>query len=365
MQSGRPTIFMIRRLSHGLWLGLLLLTTAGCESILGEWVARTPNHGKSLKKVDREKPLALPDSVIDHQFRVEIDGDDPASLWVWVIDPSNEKFVGVERRDDDPDYIRGMFEPSDDGPRAVREPKATVLFLHGFYDSINQRWYLMWARMLAEHGYRAVLVDQRGHGRSTGDWATYGIRESRDMQRVLDVLEEKNLLVEPLGLWALSFGGSTAVQLAEIDDRVKAMLLISTFTSMREIVPDYGRAIGFDFLSDEQFVKVIDHAGRHGGFDPDEANPIERLAEQDVPTLIMHGEDDRLIPIDHAVRLYHAAGRENVELIRIQRAGHTTLGDTVVWPIYQPMLDWFDRHLVPADGNTTAQSQTESEVNTP
>ena len=332
-----------------------LLGVVGCESLLGEWVVRTPNHGKSLAKVDREEPLALPDAVIDHAFRVEVDGDDPASLWVWVIDPSNETFVGVETREDDPQYIRGLFEIEDDAPRRVREPKATVLFLHGFYDQINQRWYLMWARMLAEHGYRAVLVDQRGHGRSTGDWATYGVQESRDMQRVLDELEARDLLAGPLGLWALSFGGSTAVQLADFDDRVEAMLLISTFTSMRDIVPDYGRAIGFGFLSDEQFVEVVDHAGRHGGFDPEEANVIDRLAKQDIPTLIVHGEDDRLIPIRHAVRLYHAADRDNVELIRVQQANHTTLGDTVYLPIYESMLDWFDRHLASEVGELAAE----------
>lgn len=342
-----------------------IVGSTGCESILGEWVVRTPNHGKSLAKVDRETPLALPDSVIDHQFRVEVEGDYPASLWVWVIEPSNEKFVGVETKDDDPKYIRGLFTVENDAPRTLVEPKATVLFLHGFYDSINQRWYLMWARMLAEYGYRSVLVDQRGHGRSTGDWATFGVRESQDMQRVLDVLEEKKLLKRPLGLWALSFGGSTAVQLAEMDDRVEAMLLISTFTSMRDIVPDYGRAIGFDFLSDKQYSKVIDSAGRHGGFDPDDANVIDRLARLDIPTLIMHGEDDRLIPIQHAVRLYEAADRENVELIRIQRAGHTTLGDTVVWPIYQPMLNWFDRYLAPIERDATAASGGDSPVTTP
>ncbi|MEM1109142.1 MAG: alpha/beta fold hydrolase [Planctomycetota bacterium] len=333
---------------------MLCTVFGGCESLLGEWTTRTPNHGKSLAKVDREKPLAVDDAVIDHEFRVDINGEAPASLWVWVIDPSNEKFVDLETKEDDPEYIRGLFAIDGDAPRQTRTPVATVLILHSFYDTINKRWYLMWARMLAEEGYRVVLVDQRGHGRSTGDWATYGVREMGDMQRVLDVLEEKNLLVEPLGLWGLSFGGSTAVRLAEADDRVKAMLLISTFTSMRDVVPTFGREIGFSFLSDEQFTEVIDHAGRHGNFDPDEADVIERLARIDTPTLIIHGEDDRLVPIQQAVRLYHAADRENVELIRVRNANHTTLSDTVVWPIYRPMLDWFDRYLAPAEQKAAA-----------
>ena len=39
------------------------------------------------------------------------------------------------------------------------------------------------ARALSERGYRAVLVDLRGHGRSTGEWLTFGPLEGRDLQR--------------------------------------------------------------------------------------------------------------------------------------------------------------------------------------
>ncbi|MBB6430088.1 alpha/beta hydrolase [Algisphaera agarilytica] len=350
--------------SRRLWSLLLLvpavLVSVGCESILGEWVSRTPNHGKPLEKIDRVEPLALDDAVIDHEFRIEVESDDPVSLWVWVIDPSNEKFMGIETKEDDPDHLQPLFHIDHNAPRQTREPVATVLMLHGFYDWINRRWYLMWARMLAEHGYRVVLVDQRGHGRSTGKWATYGVRESRDMQRVLDELEERNLLAGPVGVWGVSFGGATAVQLADLDERIEAMVLISTFTSMRDIVPDYGRAIGFRFLSDEQYTRVVDHAGRHADFDPDDADVIDRLARIDTPTLLIHGEEDRLIPIQHAMRLYHAADRDNVELIRVMGANHTSLGDTVVWPIYQPMLDWFERHLLPEEEQTQVANEAHS-----
>ncbi|MEM9419114.1 MAG: alpha/beta fold hydrolase [Planctomycetota bacterium] len=361
----RSHLLRIRFLAFITTAVLLCCGLTGCESILGEWVSRTPNHGKSLAKIDRDEPLALDDAVIDYEFRVEVDGEDPVSLWVWVVDPSNEKFVGLESKEDDPEFIQPLFQIEHDATRETREPKATVLMLHGFYDWINRRWYLMWSRMLAEQGYRVVMVDQRGHGRSTGEWATYGVRESRDMQHVLDELERRDLLTGPVGIWGVSFGGATAVQLAEIDDRIDAMVLVSTFTSMRDIVPDYGRAIGFKFLSDEQYTKVIDYAGQHANFDPDDADVIGALQRMDIPTLLIHGEDDRLIPIQHAMRLYHAADRENVELIRVHSANHTSLGDTVVWPIYQPMVDWFERHLLLDRGHTAVANESQPAAATP
>ena len=318
----------------------IILGLSGCESLLGRFMVRPPNHGRSLARVDRDEPLDLPDTVIDHRLRVEID-DPPASLSVWVIDPSNETIA----HGDDPESFAWIFVTPPE--RTTRPPRGTVLLLHGYYDNINQKRYLLWARTLAAHGYRAVLIDQRGHGRSTGDWSTFGVVESRDMRTALDALDQAGLLVEPIGAVGVSFGAATAMRLADIDDRVRALIMISTFTSMRDVVPDYGTAIGFGVFSPAKFQRIVDHAGQHAGFDPDEADSLSRIARDDTPTLIIHGEEDRLIPIQHALRLYHAAGRDTVELIRVAEADHTSLGDTVVKPIRIPVLNWFDRHLSP------------------
>lgn len=331
---------VVARLPVGLASVLLFLAvTVGCESLLGEYVVRAPNHGRSLKKVDREKPMALDGTVIDHRLRVEVGGNAPASIGVWAIDPSNERVVSMGGED------APVFEPTDDGPRTVRRPRGTILIFHGFYDTINQERYLMWGRTLAAEGYRAVLIDQRGHGRSTGDWATYGVNESRDMLAVMDALQEQSLLVEPVGIAAVSLGASTAVQLVEMDDRIDALVLISAFTTMRDVVPDFGRGIGFVHFSDEKYVRIVAHAGRYGGFDTAEPDVISRIGRIDTPTLLIHGEDDYLIPVQHAVRLYHAGDPETTELIRVAGADHTTLGDDVAEPIRGPMLAWFQRYL--------------------
>jgi hypothetical protein len=70
-------------------------------------------------------------------------------------------------------------------------PSATVFVLHGIRD--EKESMRGWGRMLADAGFRAVLLDLRGHGRSTGDWLSYGVVESRDLARALDSMEAQGL----------------------------------------------------------------------------------------------------------------------------------------------------------------------------
>ena len=337
MPARRSRLFLLAVL-------LLLVSQVGCESMLGKFIVRSPNHGKSLQKLDLQPPVRLPGTVIDHRLRVPIHGDMPANLAVWIIDPSNEEAVSLEGE------TGPTFHVPLDQPRSLRPgpPRGTVVILHGYHDDMNQPRYLMWARVLAAEGYRAVLLDQRGHGLSTGDWSSYGVREAGDVSEVLDYLERQELLVPPVGAMGVSFGGATAVHLADRDPRLRALVLISTYTSMRDVVPDFGRAIGFDSYTDAKFQRIVTHAGEHAHFDPDDSDVIGKVARLDRPVLIIHGEDDYLIPIQHALRIEAAAHRPDVRVVRVAGADHTSLADQVAEPVRAPLTHWFDRYLRPA-----------------
>src|SRR5262249_32009212 len=92
-----------------------------------------------------------------------------------------------------------------DGP-----PRGTGFVLHGIRD--RKEAMLGWGRGLAEGGYRAVLVDGRGHGRSSGDFLTYGVVEARDLSRVLDTLGAQGLVAGRVGAMGVSYGGATAIE---------------------------------------------------------------------------------------------------------------------------------------------------------
>ena len=173
-------------------------------------------------------------TVIDHRFRVEVESP-PASLSVWIIDPSGETLQteGDDIRFDDP-------PPQ----REVRPPEATVSAASRI--SSRQKTtgpYLVWARFLAQHGYRAVLVDLRGQGGSSGAWLTFGPQEARDVQHVIDELDRRELLVGRLGVLGASYGGATAIHLAGLDPRVACVATVSAFSTMRGVIPAFSRGL--------------------------------------------------------------------------------------------------------------------------
>ena len=80
------------------------------------------------------------------------------------------------------------------------------------------------------------------------------------------------------------------------------------------------------------------------------ASPLEFVSKGDAPTLILHGEDDPLVPISHSEKLYDALKRCGVDVtfVRVKHAGHG-FGDKENDPSYPELkkmiVDFFTKHL--------------------
>jgi len=215
---------------------LFLLVTAvalvcllgGCSRIIVDRMVEAPNKGRAMNPEDDTAPWRLEMLGVDEQFRVAV-GPPEASLLVWVLEP------------------RDVAAVADDAPRG------TILILHGFHT--DSYWMLPFAEAFAEAGYRSVLVDLRGHGRSSGDYLTFGVQETRDLRQVIDELERRGLATDRLGVWGISYGGATAIQLAAAEPRIDAVVAVAPFATMRDVVHNYVRGLlpmsGLVFSHDE------------------------------------------------------------------------------------------------------------------
>jgi pimeloyl-ACP methyl ester carboxylesterase len=238
-------------------LGALLAAGIGCER-LARSLVRAPNAGKSL--------AAVAPSPIEGELRVDV-GPPAALLAVRVVEP-------------------------DLAPGAV--PRGTVLVLHGIYD--RGETFRPFSDAFARAGYRAVPIDLRGHGRSTGDHLTYGVRDACDLVQVVDALAEAGRLAPPLFTYGHSYGGAAALQHAAVDPRVRAVVTSNTFTSMRNVVAPI--ALAYASAWQRPFVRpfvqpAITRAGRIGGFDPDDARPLRAIARTDAAVLLIHARATR------------------------------------------------------------------------
>lgn len=310
----------VRRLVAAVLLAAAL-PCAGCARLVANAIATSPNHGKSI---DTRRPpdlTSLRKRGVAHAFRVEID-EPKASLCVWVVDP-----------------------PA--GNRNAAKPRGTILFLHGIF--ARKEMMLETAKSYAAVGYRGVLVDSRGHGESTGDYLGFGALESRDYSRVLDELEVRGLLTGKVGVYGCSYGAGVAVQFGARDPRVAAVVALSPFSSMREIVHDRARNMGLRMLMSARSVDAaITEACERSGICAEDADGVAALGRRNVPLLIIHGLRDRTIPFSHAEQLAAADGAD-VRLVPIAGATHddwTAEGLRQLWP---ESSAWFELWLAPED----------------
>lgn len=318
----------------------LLFLLTGCAPTLGRLAVKTPNHARDISQLEagHEAEPAMRGAVIDHRFRVTV-GEPAANLSVWVIHPSNEHIHDTE------DGL--WFDIPGNKQRKTRRPEATVLILHGYRHYKNDWAYLMGARFLAQHGYRTVLVDLRGHGASTGQWSTFGPGEAADLSHVIDELQRKKLLVGKLGVFGGSYGRATAIHLAGRDPRVRAVVTVSAFATMRDAVPSFiqGEAGWFaGLIGIWGWNNIVDAAGRAGGFDPDLADARRAIRRSHAYVLVTHSTAERHVLPAQAQALAEAGG-DRVKLVLIDGPGHFKFGVNDAGRVRSAALAWFNRHL--------------------
>lgn len=81
-----------------------------------------------------------------------------------------------------------------------------------------------------------------------------------------------------------SIGSGVAVELATRFYRLKSLVLISPFTSLRDVVKEYAG----NFLS-----RVLQERFRN----------LEKISQVKCPTLFIHGDKDEIVPIEHSRKL--------------------------------------------------------------
>jgi len=212
----------------------------------------------------------------------------------WVQNPARQGLAYEDIVLIHPDGLRihGWWLPS-----ATDEVRGTVYHLHGNAQNIST--HLMNVAWLPENGYQVLLLDYRGYGLSEGEPSLPEVQE--DVQLGLDWLYGSGRVDPPLIIFGQSLGAALTTSVVGKDANAgkgDCVILEAPFTGYRDITRDImGRnwvLWPFSFI----VAPTI----------PDEGRPLDRVdGISPRPLLVMHSEEDEVIPFEHGRALYEAA----------------------------------------------------------
>lgn len=336
-----------------LLLALLLaagLALSGCVSgMLANLAVTAPNKDHPPRAVRDADYAKRVDALYSQTWRVRV-GPPAAELAVAVLEPGNYAFnyqVELKQNDKGRKWLAPKLDWTVPAQPAATAPKGTVLVLHGYRDAKENM--LHWAIVLAEFGYRAVLVDLRGHGRSTGDSIAYGAFEAKDLGQVVDDLDRRGLLTGKLGVIGVSYGASTGLLLASRDSRVAAVVALEPFSNAREAVVEFAHGVAPSQaakISASTFAAAVERAEQQGNFSWADGDVLAAMPRVKAPVLFYHGAKDRWLSPDNSRRLV-AKAPPGSNLGILENDDHLLLSMRLA-PIAHDVRKWFDRLLAPA-----------------
>lgn len=194
---------------------------------------------------------------------------------------------------------------SEDGLRLsgdlYRHPcaRGTALLLPGWTDV--KEYLLAETKLLYDCGMNVLVVDERAHGASEGEYATFGAKEALDAWQWIGLMRKMGF--EKLMVMGRSMGAATAMLTASTDtDQVlRCAIEDSGFTSMRDEMSYFVRSRARwvpPFLYPLLTRVAIPVIKKRAGFSMLDAAPIDRLPQCRVPMLFIHGEEDTFVPFD-------------------------------------------------------------------
>lgn len=189
--------------------------------------------------------------------------------------------------------------------------RGTVVYFHGNAETAADVVPL--ARMLADQGLRIFVLEYRGYGMSRDAGLATEATLYADAEALVEQLVgERRAAPGLLALWGSSLGCAVAIEMARRFP-VDALVLVSPFTSTRAVCRHHAPFFPSAFVVRDAF------------------DSLDKARGLTMPTLVLHGEADRLVPATMGRAL--AARVPEGRYVGVEGAGHGVLathGDDVV-----------------------------------
>lgn len=192
-------------------------------------------------------------------------------------------------------------------------PKGVLIYFHGNAQTLE--YWGKWTEELSKrYQYDVVVMDYRGYGKSTGKRSHKAMLA--DGLLFYEYCKTK-FSEDQITIFGRSLGGAFATHVAK-QSNAKSLLLESTFTNVYDIASKRFWFLPLKWLLQYPFQND------------------ENIAQISMPTYIIHGTEDGIVPYEHGQKLYKKSGSGTKKIYTITDGFHNDLAN---YPAYFEALD--------------------------
>jgi uncharacterized protein len=208
--------------------------------------------------------------------------------------------------------LRGMYIEK------FKDNKRVIIIVHGY--NLAYPKSLCFVEMFFKENFNVLIVDQRGHGRSEGTYATYGYYEKYDLDLWVNWVVKRVGEEAVIGLHGQSMGGATALEYASINKYVKFIIADCPYSDAWQLIKHQFTKINhvpmfpFAFLTDFKIRRKAKFSFR-------DVSPINSIKDKEIPVMFIHGSEDNFVPTYMSKDMYSAKSGYK-KLVIVEGASH-------------------------------------------
>jgi pimeloyl-ACP methyl ester carboxylesterase len=248
-----------------------------------------------------------------YRFRKKRHGTTPAAFGI----PFEEIRIPTKNNR----WLYGWLVPAE---CASTRADPAVILAHGWGRNLERM--MPYVLNLHPLGYNLAAFDLRGHGSSDPDTYPNMLKFSEDIRAVVEFLSKG----DPdgygnVGVLGLSVGGGAAIHAAAKDERIRVAVTVGAIAHPADLMrtefakrhlPYY--PVGWLMLKYLQL---------RMGLNFNRIAPVNVIATAKAKILLIHGEQDTVVPVKEGERLLRAGNPDAVQLWAVPGKGHSDCND--------------------------------------